>query len=161
MLEVRRHGADRVAGARVRRLAVAAHVDRDLRVPVAKRDHLALPEGAVAVPAVDEEHRRAAARAVVAERDAGMGEEGHVALVARVRSGPQGATATRGAPPRPPGLPRGRDPSSDPRPRSLLPSVRSYRLDGALPSGVFGKGPTVSRSGFLPRSGGRPSGEPQ
>src|SRR5207253_5640807 len=99
---------------------MAAHVDRHHCVPVAERDHLALPEGAVAGPAVDEEHRRAAARAVVAERDAGMGEEGHVALVARVRSGPQGAITTRGAPPRPPGS----DPSSDPL------RVCSYRLDG-------------------------------
>src|SRR5206468_13022692 len=64
-------------------------------MPVAQRDHLALPEGAVGGPAVDEEHRRATARPVVAERDAGMGQEGHVGLVARVPSGPQGAQGAR------------------------------------------------------------------
>src|SRR5204863_64686 len=146
MLQVRRHGADRVAGARVRRLAVATHVDRDHRVPVTQRDHLALPEGAVAGPAVDEEHRRAAARAVVAERDAGMGEEGHVALVARVRSGPQGAITTRGARRALPAFP-GADPSSDPV------RVCSYRLDGVSRRAYAPKGPTVSGLGFLPRSG--------
>src|SRR5207253_7141306 len=99
---------------------MAAHVDRHHCVPVAERDHLPLPEGAVAGPAVDEEHRRAAARAIVAERDAGMGEEGHVALVARVRSGPQGAITTAARRRALPAFP-GAGARLRPRPRSLLP----------------------------------------
>jgi hypothetical protein len=77
VLEVARESGNRVAGARMRRFAVAAHVDRDHRVPVAERDHLPLPHRPVERPAVDEEHGGTATRSIVAQRDARVGEKRH------------------------------------------------------------------------------------
>ena len=48
---------------------MAPEVDGDRRVAVPEDLRLAFPEGAVCGPAVDEEHRGAGARSIVAERD--------------------------------------------------------------------------------------------
>src|SRR5438034_816421 len=81
VLEVARHRADRVAGPWMRRLAVATQVDGDEREAVAERLDLAIPERPVAGPAMDQEDERARAHPVIAERDAGVREKWHPALV--------------------------------------------------------------------------------
>src|SRR5439155_7626939 len=48
-------------------------------------------------------------------------------------------------------------PSRDRMPAPTPVGICSYRLDGHLRSGVCEKEPTVSGSGCLPRSGGRPT----
>ena len=81
VLEVARHRADRVAGPWMRRLAVATQVDGDEREAVAERLDLPIPERPVAGPAMDQEDERARAHPVIAERDAGVREKWHPALV--------------------------------------------------------------------------------